>query len=303
MIQPLSLKLYNKIFGRGTDKPFDELDLTGTHYEPYVDIIIPNIKFLRDIPWEIIELKSFDGAKLRGYYYDQGSEKTAVINHGYRSHYLSNAACPGRYFIDEGYNVLIIVSRGHENSEGEYITFGAFEYKDLLLWLEKLENEMNCKDIVLYGVSLGSHVVMRASEFINSEAIRAMILDCGFINTKSTLRKQVRMQAKPKWLKWAIVPVSIPYIELIRKWGIKKGGFDINTGDTRTALKNSKLPAFFIHGERDQIVPIKYTLTNYEVCPNKKELFISKNAQHGAAFAAGGEELAAKIRDFLAEFV
>lgn len=301
MARPISYKIFEKIFSRGTDPAFDEIELVGTHYEPYKDEILDNIKFLRALEWKTLKLTSFDGVELVAYYYDAGSDKTAVMCHGYRSHYLSNAACPGRYFADNGYNILMIVGRGHEKSGGKYITFGELEAKDLILWLDKAEKELELNKIVIYGVSLGSNTVMRASEFMNISIVKALVLDCGFTNTRVVLYNQIKRKAKPHSFGTFYSILSRPVMHLVRNYGVRLGNFDIYSGNTRKSLSKSKLPAFFIHGAKDKVVPVMNTRANYVSCPNKKEMFIAKNAEHGAAFAAGGKRLRDRLTLFLQE--
>lgn len=300
MARILSEKLFDKVFAPGLDPALDEVDLTITHYAPYADKINESIAYLRTLNWEKLSMKSFDGAELVAYMHNVGSENTIVICHGYKSHYFGNTSCAGRFFTENGYNVVQIVSRGHGESGGDFITFGEHESKDLLMWIDKLEKELGMKKMIVYGISLGSNTVMRASEFINSSAVKALILDCGFSNTKQTLIDQLRNKGKP-YFGGLMVMVGKPYIRKMRKIGIERGGFDIFAGNTVESVKKSSLPAFFIHGKMDRTVPIENTMNNYEACPNKKELYIAENADHGAGFAAGGQELEEKIMSFLSE--
>lgn len=299
----ISKNIFYRVFGRKTDPPFDEIDLVGTHYEEWKDKILDNIKVLRSLKWQLLKMKGCNGDKLVAYYFDNNSDKTAVICHGYRSHFLSNAACPGIYFKNQGYNLVLIVSRGHDKSAGDFITFGDLEHQDLKLWLDKIENELKPKEIVLYGVSLGSNTVMRTSEFINSKIVKAMVLDCGFINTRTIIHSQVEGRAKNLFQRLVYPVVAKPIVNGMRQWGKKLGNFDIFEGDTRKSISRSVIPAFFIHGAKDPVVPLSDTKANYEACKTEKELYIVDNAEHGAAFAAGGQDLEKHITDFVARFV
>jgi len=298
MVQTLAGKLFNKVFAPGLDPALDEVDLTITHYAPYADKINNSIGYLRTLDWKKLTMKSFDDAELIAYMHDGGSDKTIVICHGYKSHYFGNTSCAGKFFAENGYNIVQIVSRGHGESGGDYITFGEYESKDLLMWIDKLENELGIKNMIVYGISLGSNTVMRASEFIKSKAVKALILDCGFTNTRQALIDQLRNKAKPHWGGFMVF-IGKPYIRRMRNIGIKRGGFDIYAGDTVESISKSKLPSFFIHGKQDKTVPVANTISNYEACPNKKELYIAEDAEHGAAFAAGGQELEKKLMTFL----
>lgn len=300
MAQTLSNKIFDKVFAPGLDPALDEVDLTITHYAPYADKINESISFLRTLNWKKITMKSFDDTELVAQMHDVGSDKTIVICHGYKSHYFGNTSCAAKYFTENDYNIIQIVSRGHGESGGDYITFGEYESKDLLMWIDKFEKELGLKKMIIYGISLGSNTVMRASEYIRSSAVKALILDCGFSNTRQTLIDQLRNKAKPHWGGFMVF-VGKPYVKKLRDIGVKRGGFDIYEGDTVESIKKSQVPSFFIHGRKDKTVPIINTINNYEACPNKKELFIAEDADHGAGFAAGGQELEEKLMAFLNE--
>ena len=298
----ISQSLFRKVFGRKTDPPLDEVELVGTHYEKWRDIINGSIARLRGLEWKQLHIKGCGGVKLTAMMYDAGSDKTAVMCHGYRTHYFCNTAVAAGYFLDRGYNVVLIISRGHDGSEGEYITFGELEFKDLLLWLDMLEKKMKMEKIVLYGISLGSNTVMRASEFIKPGAVRAIVADCGFMNTRETLTKQVANRGK-NFVTRIIYPlVFVPILYGMRVHG-KKNGFDIFSGDTRVSLSKTRIPVFFLHGAKDKVVPLKDSEMNYKACASPKELFISKEAEHGACFADGGADLAAKLDGFLGKYI
>lgn len=299
----ISHNIYNRTFGRKTDKPFDEIDLKGTHYEPYMDKIAVGMKMLRSLNWKKLYVKGVNGDKLAAYYYDCGSDRTAILCHGYRSHYFSNAVAPGTYFKNAGYNLLILVLRGHEESEGKYITFGELEHKDLLIWVDKVEKDLGCKKIVLYGVSLGSNTVMRASEFISSKAVKAIVCDCGFINTMSIIKTNVKARCSNWFQSVLYSAIATPLIAEMRLWGRKLGKFDIFHGDTRKSISANNIPAFFIHGQKDKVVPISATMQNFAACNSEKDIYISKNAAHGAAFLDGGDVLSKKLDAFLGRFV
>ena len=302
MCLPISHSLFNKVFGRKTDPPLDEVELIGTHYEKWKDTIYDSIARLRKLEWKKLQLKGVNGDKLGALMYDQGGDKTAVFCHGYRTHHFCNTAVAAGYFLDRGYNIILLILRGHDGSEGDYITFGALEHKDLLLWLEAFEQKMGIKKVVLYGISLGSNVVMRASEFIKPGIVKAIVADCGFINTRETLYKQVCNRAK-NFIQRIVYPiVFMPLLHGMRHYG-KREGFDIFEGDTRVSLSRTKIPFFFLHGAKDKVVPLKDTEENYRACASPKEMFISKQAEHGGCFADGGEKLREQLDIFLSKYI
>ena len=298
----ISHRVFKSVFGRKTDPPLDKIELTGTHYEEWKDIIYESIGRLRKLGWKEIFIKGVGGDRLKGLYHDNGSDKTAVLCHGYRAHYFGNTALAAGYFLDRGYNLILLVLRGHEGSEGKYITFGAFEHKDLLLWIDTLIKKYGQKKLVLYGNSLGSNSIMRASEFIDTDKVKAIIADCGFINSKTVLNTQVKNKANSAFQRMVYSLVFIPVIHGMRFFS-KRAGFDIFAGDTRVSVSRTKVPIFFLHGANDKIVNVKETEENYRACGSPKEMFIASRAGHGAAFADGGEKLRERLDEFLGRYI
>ncbi len=303
MCLAISHSVFNRIFGRKTDPPLDEVELKGTHYENWMDTIYSSIARLRKLDWKKLSVNGCGGDRLGALMYDAGSDRTVVMCHGYRTHHFCNTAVAAGYFLDRGYNVILLILRGHEGSEGRYITFGALEHKDLLLWLEMLEKKMHLGKIVLYGISLGSNIVMRASEFIKpGGAVKAIVADCGFINTRETLYKQVTNRAKNIVQRIIYPVVFLPILKGLRFYS-RRNGFDIYEGDTRVSLSRTKIPFFFLHGAKDVVVDLKDTEENFRACNSPKEMFISREAQHGGCFADGGEKLRRKLDEFLGRYI
>ena len=298
----ISQSLFKKVFGRKTDPPLDEIELVGTHYENWRDIINNSIGRIRSLEWKKIHIKGCQGDKLCAMMYDAGSDKTAVLCHGYRTHHFCNTAVAGCYFLDREYNIILIISRGHDGSEGEYITFGELEFKDLLLWLEMFEKKMKLKNVVLYGISLGSNTVMRASEFIKPGMVKAIIADSGFMNTRETLKKQVANRGKNVFAKILYPIAFVPLLFGMRVHG-KRNGFDIFNGDTRESLSRARVPVFFVHGAKDKVVPIRDSELNFKACASPKDIFTSKDAEHGACFADGGDRLAEQLDRFIGKYI
>ena len=299
----ISHSVYKKIFGRKTDPPLDEVELMGTHYEKWKDIMYDSIARLRKLEWKDLYINGVGGDKLKAMMYDAGSDKTAIMCHGYRTHHFCNTAVAAGYFLDRGYNVILLIQRGHEGSEGNLITFGALEHKDLLLWIDMLEEKMHLKKIVLYGISLGSNVVMRASQYLKKGGpVKAIIADCGFINTRETLYTQVVKRSKNAFQRLVFPIVFLPILRGMRFYS-KKDGFDIFEGDTRKSLSKTKIPFFFLHGAKDIVVPLKDTEENYKAYAADKEIYISKIAEHGGCFADGGEKLRKKLDEFLGRYI
>ena len=83
--------------------------------------------------------------------------------HGYTSHAERESAFPALFYRSLGYNVLIPYLRAHGPSEGKYIAFGALEYRDMMGWVEKVNQRFPNGGIVLHGLSMGGGIALDLS--------------------------------------------------------------------------------------------------------------------------------------------
>src|SRR5699024_5554096 len=82
----------------------------------------------------MIDLTSFDGLDLKGYYLpqDEPTNKTVIFAHGYLGR-ASDMGIFGEYYYDElGYNIFTPDLRGHGDSEGDYYGFGWHDRLDMM---------------------------------------------------------------------------------------------------------------------------------------------------------------------------
>src|SRR5690625_4851121 len=76
--------------------------------------------------FETMEMTSFDGLTLKGYYLEaeKPSNRTVVFAHGYLGHAFDMGLFGEYYYEQLGFNVFTPDLRGHGSSEGDYIGFG-----------------------------------------------------------------------------------------------------------------------------------------------------------------------------------
>src|SRR5699024_12605369 len=80
------------------------------------------ISWTEDQPFETIDITSFDGLDLKGYYLpqDEPTNKTVIFAHGYLGR-ATDMGIFGEYYYDElGYNIFTADLRGQGGREGEY---------------------------------------------------------------------------------------------------------------------------------------------------------------------------------------
>ena len=278
------------VLKRKDDPVFDEgkVDLSVTHYGPYQDKLIGCITRMRHEAHDELCITSYDGKKLYADYYDRGYDRTAVMVHGYRSNPLNNFSYIGVELLERGYNVLFIHQRSHGKSEGNFISMGQREYRDVLQWVELIASNESINEIIVYGTSMGAATVGYASDKIKSDKVKLLVLDCGFTSYYDQLSYLIR-SGRARFLFVGIPPFFL--------WG-RLTGVRLKRSVT-SCIKSATIPMCFIHGESDTSVPIAHTLENFEACPTEKRLITVPKAGHTTSLLVGGEEKTEEFFSFL----
>ncbi|MBQ2960006.1 MAG: alpha/beta hydrolase [Oscillospiraceae bacterium] len=263
----------------------------GKQYLEIKDRIFALIDESAALPYEEVWHQN-DGLRLHGRLYLQ-KEKAPIhiLMHGYRSDALLDFSGAIRDAVINGHNVLLVTQRAHGKSDGKYLSFGIKESRDCLAWIEYINQRFGAEQpIILKGVSMGAATVMMASELELPENVVGILADCGYSSPEKIIRHVMRKRHYPQLL--------FPFIRL---GGLIFGGFDICSNTPVRALKNCKLPVFFIHGDDDRFVPYEMGLENYDACPTKKFFFTGKNAGHGLSYIVDLEGYRKVYKEFLDE--
>lgn len=254
---------------------------------PYCEKFREGIYWFRDFEnKEEIEIKSFDGLKLKGYYLknENSNGKVMIVCHGYRSFPYFDFSASAKVYYEKGFDLLFIVHRAHLGSEGKYITFGLKERFDLLEWIKYADQRHSGKaKILLAGVSMGAATVMYTLGLKLPESVRGAVCDCGFDTPKNVIGFALVEVFKLKWLaKFMSNFVSFAAF-------FKLGSF-LGKVNTSKSLKHNKLPVMFAHGKADDVVPFEMYEKNISCGNFEKILVTSEKAAHGLVFYYENEE-------------
>jgi Prolyl oligopeptidase family. len=247
-------------------------------------------------PYKQVEIVSFDGLRLNGYYLSakSPSSRTVILAHGYNSQGLWMGLY-ARLYYQLGYNVLMPDDRGHGGSEGNYIGFGWIDRKDYVKWINFIINKTgHDAQIVLHGVSMGGAAVLMTSGEELPRNVKAIVSDCAYTSVKDELSYQMkRMYHLP----------SFPLLDATSLLTKLKAGYTFEEASALKQVKKSKTPILFIHGGADEIVPTDMVKELYNACSSEKELFIVPGAGHGAALTTDPEGYVGKVKEFIEKYV
>ena len=207
-----------------------------------------NANFVSKYKPNTLTIRSFDKLNLKGYEYmnEPSSHKWAIVVHGYNGR-ASEMTKYVRNFYEQGYNVIAPDLRGHGNSEGDYVGMGWHDRKDVLIWIQQILKKDPNAEIALFGVSMGTTVMMTSGEDLPSN-VKVIIEDCGY----STVIDEFTYQLKDLFHlpKFPVMNAANTVTKL-------RAGYDLEEASAVKQVAKSKTPMLFIHGDADTFVPFE----------------------------------------------
>lgn len=265
----------------------------GRVYEPYRDTMVKWMKEVRALPYEAVSITSFDGLTLCGKYYEYApGAPIELMFHGYRGA-AERDLCGGvqRSFA-LGRSALIVDQRASGQSEGHVITFGVYESRDCVSWIDFMIRRFGDDvKIILTGISMGAATVMMAAAKPLPPNVKGVLADCGYTSARAIIKKVIRDKKLP-------ANVLYPFVRL---GGWLYGGFDVEETPPIEAMKTCRLPIIFYHGDNDAYVPCDMSRENYAACLSEKQLVIVPRAGHGLSYMLDGEGYIQALREFTFE--
>ena len=231
---------------------------------------------------------------LRGWYLPvEDSEQVIIMVHGADG----NRADPSIGMLDiasalvgHGYSVLMFDLRGHGESEGNRMSAGYYEKRDLLGAVDYLEDR-GFKRIGVLGFSVGAATALMAAA--EDGDIDAIVADSSFADLKDMMAPEFSKRTRfPKFfLPPLLFMVKIMY------------GVDFNAvRPVEFVAEIAPRPVFFIHGERDSGVPVGDAYRLFQARRNSTNLLWTvPGAEHTQGYRTFPNEYVSRVAGFFAE--
>ena len=248
-------------------------------------------KWLLSLPMEKVNVKSFDGLNLVGHYIKASESKRLVIMfHGWRGTWEGDFGSIGKWLLSIGSDLPLVEQRGQGESDGKYMGFGILERRDVDSWIKYITEERKSTiPVYLAGVSMGAATVLMASSNAMPDLVKGIIADCGFTTPYDMLKT---------FGKAAFNMNEHPNMDILNFLVKKKAGYDLRDYSTLTAVKQTKIPIFFVHGTADDFVPCYMSEENYNDCVSQKHLLLVEGAGHCQSFLADKERYTKEVSEF-----
>lgn len=253
--------------------------------------------WMREQRFERIEMKSFDGLTLQGYYLpaEEETDRTVFFVHGYLGNAFDMGLYGEYYYKELGYNLFIPDLRGHGESEGDYIGFGWDDRLDIVDWLDVVVAEVGEEaDIVLHGLSMGAAAVLMASGEELPKQVKGIIADSPYTSVYDMFAYQMeRMYHVPAF---TVLPVMSVVTNV-------RAGYSLREASALQQVKKAEVPILYIHGAADTFVPYTMSEELADVTKSAHELVIFPDANHGESIVLHEWEYYDVVRSFLAKIM
>jgi fermentation-respiration switch protein FrsA (DUF1100 family) len=196
-------------------------------------------------------IKTRDNINLLSWYHNKNHKKykTILFLHG-NAGSLENRIHKINHFKEMPVNLLIIAWRGFSGNKGKPTEEGLYEdAKSAIEWLKS--NEVDEKNIILYGESLGTAVAIEVAQNKNFAGI---ILESPFTSMIDAGKD-----------KYPFLPISL----LLK---------DKYQSDLK--IKNIKMPILIMHGKVDNIVPFHMGQKMFDLANEPKYYYFPEYDNH-----------------------
>lgn len=269
----------------------DQIEIPlGRIYEPFRDSMEKWARETRAMPCEEVSITSFDGLTLTGKYYEYApGAPIELMFHGYRGSAERDLSGGVQRCFKLGRSVLLADQRCSGKSEGHTITFGVYEHRDCLAWVDFMVKHFGSDvKIILTGISMGAATVLMAAGKELPPNVIGVLADCGYSSAEEIIQKVIAQMGLP-------VKLAYPFVKLGAR---VYGHFDLEEYSPIQAVKSIQVPVIFFHGESDDFVPCDMSRAMYEACVSEKRLVTVPGAGHGLSYPIAPKEYLDALREF-----
>jgi fermentation-respiration switch protein FrsA (DUF1100 family) len=248
-----------------------------------------------DLTYEDVSFPSLDKElTLRGWFLPvPGSERVIIMVHGNGYHradpeigMLDIAA----HLVDRNFNVLMFDLRGYGESDGNMVSGGYHEKKDVEGAVSYLKGR-GFDRIGVLGFSLGAvSTLMAAAE---DPDIKVVVSDSSFADLNDIMSTEFSKRTKAPRL------FLHPILFMIKLM------YGVDFAAIRPVDRVAEIaprPILFIHGEEDEVIPVAHAYRLFEASQNpENQLWVVAGARHTRAFKVQPDEYISRVASFFSD--
>ena len=189
----------------------------------------PEFKFTFDQNFEELNFETPNNGKINALHFKTEDPKGVILYFHGNAGNLKRWGQEAAFFIQYGYDVLVMDYRGYGKSSGPRSEEILFE--DAQFCYDYLKKSYNEDEIIIYGISLGGAFATKIASENNPKKV---IIECTFYNLQDMAMRWIPYYATSK-----IAP-AMTYL------------FESNKH-----IQNITAPLYIFHGSKDVVVPLK----------------------------------------------
>lgn len=244
------------------------------------------------IPYQTIDLKSFDSISLKGYHVKSLKDTTyasVILVHGIggcKEHFTNLSI----HLAWLGYESWIFDNRAHGKSGGEFSTYGYLEKKDISIIIDNIYKQTPNTQIGIWGNSLGGAIAIQALE--HDKRLAFGIIESTFTDLRQIVYDYQARYSFGMPLKWMCDLTLNKASELT----------DFNPDQVKPlhSVREITQPVLIAHGDADQNIKFEYGIQLYNNLKSPEKEFVTvENGGHYGLFKTGGKTYENKVFGFL----
>ncbi len=232
-----------------------------------------------------------DNLELRGWLLAGGDNSKIIImlhgSDGNRNDTSIGTLDIAAGLVRHGYSVLMFDLRGHGESEGNRLSAGYLEQRDLLGAIDFVEGR-GFHSIGALGFSMGAATAILTAA--DNTAIACIVSDSCFADITEIMKREFAERTKVPgfFLQPVLFMVKLFY------------GVDFNAVKPVQAVSRiAPRPILFIHGTADTFVPPEHASRLLQAAQNPADaLWLAPNAEHVKSYAANPAEYMSRVIAF-----
>ncbi len=241
---------------------------------------------------EDVAIKNSEGYDLNGVYIEKYAitNNYVIVFHPYTAD-VSDMARHARLFYEMDFNVLVVESRGHGDSEYTTNNLGFDERYDVVDWVNFITQKDTDSDIFLFGLGSGGSTVLMASSLEMPANVKGIIADSAYANLNEIFKENVgELYNLP----------SFPTVEIAAGFIEKNMGFNPAEVDVVKEVQKSTLPIMVVISGSDNVVSEEQSEAIYDACTveGSDRLFVD-NVYHCGALNGKPQKYEREITRFI----
>lgn len=168
-----------------------------------------------------------------------------------------------------GFNVLVVDTRAHGNSDGRYNTIGVAESRDALAWVEMLRERFGMEEIYFHTICIGTVsglLAMTSPECPDS--VRGIVSEGCFTTFRESFKRHMMADKRPLF----------PVLDLVMLLLKIHTGTNVLAASPLRAVRKLKGRALFLYGKQDIFSVPEKSQQLFDRCksPDKRLVWFEK---------------------------